>query len=45
MYFNLDGFTGPLNYYRNIFKKGKGKIKQKISAPSLIVWGTDDGAL
>ncbi|KAJ7372945.1 Epoxide hydrolase 4 [Desmophyllum pertusum] len=41
------GFTGPINYYRNVMPSDlpKGYTRTKIKAPTLVVWGTGDVAL
>ena len=44
------GFTGPINYYRCMFRQrkpaaGSAPIKKKIDTPVLIIWGDEDAAL
>jgi len=40
------GFTGPLNYYRNVFfTKKVNRKSSRIIMPTLIIWGTGDLAL
>ena len=43
-----DAFTPPLNYYRNIefgTVLNEGEDIEKITVPTLIIWGLDDLAL
>jgi len=37
-------FTGPLNYYRNVFSTDTSNTIQ-LDMPTLIIWGTEDKAL
>ncbi|CAI2349758.1 unnamed protein product [Caenorhabditis sp. 36 PRJEB53466] len=45
--FSMNGasFKYPINYYRNIFTNLKPKRDPILEMPTLIIWGTGDGAL
>lgn len=45
--FSMNGasFKYPINYYRNIFSNVSKKDDAVLEMPTLIIWGTGDGAL
>ena len=39
-------FCGPVNYYRAVMQRGRQAVpKSKVQMPTLMIWGTNDGAL
>jgi len=46
---NYSDLSGPINYYRAFLRYRSPQVEQafrrKISVPTLIIWGTNDGAL